>query len=395
MNEELKKLLDAIAEQGNQIKGFQTNIDTRFTGIDNRLKEMERMARPRRVSLPGVELEKDAFSFLRAINAIKTGNWKDAGFEREVFEQTEKRAMSAGTGTAGGYIVPSQYVAEIIELLMAETVVVQLGATVLNNLVGSPVEFPKQTGGATAYWVGENADITASDLTLGQLQLTPKAVAALVKLSNRLLKLSNPSAEAMVRRDIASAIALKLDLAALRGSGTANEPLGIANTPNILTLALGTNGGTFTLDSVTDMEGLLEDANALKGALGFAWHGKIKRILKKTKVAQYSGDTAGQWQMLPMSDEKLRDTLGYGFGVTSQIPTNLVKGTSGTVCSEVYFGNWRELIIGQWGGVEIMASNETSDAFQKNQTWVRIIQEVDIGVRHPESFALCSDAKTA
>ncbi|MFX0201282.1 MAG: phage major capsid protein [Candidatus Hodarchaeota archaeon] len=64
-----------------------------------------------------------------------------------------------------------------------------------------------------------------------------------------------------------------------------------------------------------------------------------------------------------------------------------VKGTSED-CSEVYFGNWEGLLIGQWGGIEILASQETSNAFQKNQTWIRVIQEVDCGLRHEESFCL-------
>ena len=53
----------------------------------------------------------------------------------------------------------------------------------------------------------------------------------------------------------------------------------------------------------------------------------------------------------------------------------------------MYFGNWEEVMIGQWGGLEILVSQETSDAFQKNQTWIRVLQEVDIGLRHPESSA--------
>ena len=111
------------------------------------------------------------------------------------------------------------------------------------------------------------------------------------------------------------------------------------------------------------------------------------------RIPQYSGDTGGQYVMLPMSDAQLRDHIGYDFRTSTKIPTNLTKGT-GTNLSEVYFGNWQELIIGQWTTMEFMASQETSDAFAKNQTWIRVISEVDIGLRHPESFCLCSDAKT-
>lgn len=387
------EVLKAVKDEVSNFKSFREALEEKMAKIESRIKFLEDLNSPRSVSLPGVELEKEKFSFVRAINAIRTGDWSEAGFEKEVFDNTRKKAMSAGTGSAGGYIVPTQYVAELIEMLYAESVVIGLGATVMDNLIGSPVEIPKQAGGATAYWVGENSDITASDLTFGQLVLTPKSVAALVKFSNRLLSLSNPSIEGIVRRDIAQTLALAVDLAALRGSGTSNQPIGIANTVGINTAVLGTNGGTFTFDTAQDMVTELEVDNALKGKLGFVTHPLIIKKLKKYKVPQYSGDTGGMPIVLPMTDQNLKDLLGYNFKTTTQIPTNLTKGTSND-CSEVYFGNWQELIIAVWGGLEIQASNETYDAFQKNQTWIRAIQDVDIGVRHPESFCLCNDAKT-
>ena len=390
----MKEIVEMIKNQTESIKGMSDRVDERLNAFDVRMAELEKVSKPRKVELAGLEDEKQSFSFLRAINAIRSGNWGGAGFEKEIFDNTRMRAMSAGTDSAGGYIVPTVFVNELIEMLRAESVVNALGATVLSGLTGSPVEIPKQTGGATAYWVAENADITASDLTLGQVSLTPKAVAAIVKLSNRLLNLSNPSAEAMVRRDVAQSLALAIDLAALRGTGSGSQPTGIANTSGINTVAIGTNGGNFTFDYAADMVDELAKDNAAKGKLGFAMHPTIAKKLKKTRIPQYSGDTGGEWIMLPMSDSNLADALGYGFKLTTQIPVNLTKGSSSD-CSEVYFGNWQELLIGEWGGLEIMASNETSDAFQKNQTWVRVIQEVDIAVRHAESFCLLNDARIA
>jgi HK97 family phage major capsid protein len=224
------KILDALKDakasiESNVNQRFDA-VDQRMDDVDTRLKEVERISAPGGVSLPGVTDEKEEFSFLKAINGIRTGDWSNAGFEKEIFDNT-KTVMTVGTDSQGGYIVPNEYIAQLIELLRAESVVMRAGATVLGNLTGSPVEFPRQEGGATAYWVGENEDITESNQTLGQIALTPKACSALVKLSNRLLSMSNPDAEAMVRRDIAQVIALKIDLAALAGVGTATEPRGI------------------------------------------------------------------------------------------------------------------------------------------------------------------------
>jgi len=391
------KIIAALAENKKVITQAVEQYQVKLSEIEKRLGFIESQFKPgerSKISIPGLkeEMEKKEFSVLKMIRGIRFGDWSDAGFEKEVLDAIAKD-MGTATGSAGGYLVPVQYIAELIEMLRAEAIVIQLGATVLDNLKGSPVEIPKQTGGATAYWVGENSAITPSDLTLGQVNLTPHQVGCLVKLSNRLLKLATPSAEAMVRRDIAQALALAIDYAALRGSGTSNEPTGIANTSNINTIAIGANGGDFLFEHIVEMEGKLEDANALRGRLGIAWHGKVKRKLKKMRIPQYSGDSGGQYVMLPMSDAQLRDHIGYDFRTSTQIPTNLTKG-SGSNLSEVYFGNWQELIIGQWTTMEFMASQETSDAFAKNQTWIRVISEVDIGLRHPESFCLCSDAKT-
>ncbi len=393
--EQIKKLLsehkDAVI--ASVAKDRETELKA-IEGLEARIKDMEAKILLRKVTIPGLEDEKQAFSFFKACHAIRTGNWEDAGFEKEVFAATRKKAMEMGTGSAGGYIVPTIYIAELIELLRAESVVASMGATILNDLQGSPVQIPRQSGGATAYWVGENIAITASDLTLEQLSLTPKKVGCLVKLSNTLLKLSNPSAEALVRRDIAVALALKIDLASLRGLGASYQPKGINLQTGLNTVAIGTNGGNITFDHLIDMEYELAADNALRGKLGFIFHPCIRRNLLKRKVAQYSGDTAGAYIVAPVTEQVFQNWLGYPYKTTTQIPINLTKA-DGTGLTEVYFGNWQELIIGQWGGMELMASQETSDAFEKDQTWVRILQEVDIAVRHGESFCLINDAKAS
>jgi len=99
------------------------------------------------------------------------------------------------------------------------------------------VRQPALTGSATAYWVAENGAITASTLTDAQKTLQPNEAAALVKASNQLLDLSNPSASSVIQEDITMKIAQLVDLAVLRGAGTSNEPRGVANTSSIRTVA--------------------------------------------------------------------------------------------------------------------------------------------------------------
>jgi HK97 family phage major capsid protein len=361
-------------------------------GLKARLEKVESQLKTRKwANLPGLEDEKDKFSLFRAIRAIRYNDWTGAEKEREVFKETRRRALGTGDDVAGGYLVPAQAIPELVEQLRAETVVIQMGATVISDLVGSPLMIPKQTTGATAYWITENAPITPSEQKFGQIQMTPKKCAAMVKLSNELLKMSNPAAEGIVRADLSQQLSLAVDLAALRGSGTENQPLGIANTENINTVSDA--GALSSLDPFIDMAYEVEVDNALRGKLGYIFHPGVRRALRKLRVPAWSGDTGGDYminlvaQALMSGDRAIQESLGYPFACTTQIPVTLGGGAA----TEVYFGNWADLLIAQWAGITLMASGEAGDSFLYDQVWIRAILGVDIALRHQESFCLWSD----
>jgi HK97 family phage major capsid protein len=231
---------------------------------------------------------------------------------------------------------------------------------------------------------------------VGDLKMVPKKVAALVKLSNELVRLSSPGAEAMVRQDLALAVGLASDMATLRGSGSENQPLGIANTPGINTVTLGADDGGLPdfVNPWPDMEYELSIDKALRGKLGFLFHPAIRRLLKKLRNPYFSGDTGGEYPMLPLTDAQLQAVIGYPFKTSTELPIDLVKGQA-INCTEIFFGNWAEVLIGQWMGFEILASNVAGTAFATDQTWVRIITMMDIALRHAESMCLCNSAKIA
>lgn len=401
-----------VAEQKNtSAKFIDLERDSKGMGdmvktLDGRIVEIEKYLLERKagvgVSLPGVNEGKQKFSFAKAMvgtyfqSVGQSHMWKDikGEFELEVLSQATKKALDTGTsGSGGGYVIPQEYVAEIIELLRAKTTVIQAGATVLEGLNGSPVRIPKQTGAGTVYWVGQNSTVTASDATFGEVQLTPKTMAMRTQFSNLLNILSNPAIETLIRNDFAKQAALELDRVALRGSGSSNQPTGIVNISGIGSYAIGTNGGDYTRQDALKHMGVVDDANALDGKLGFITNPKVRRVLMNERIAQYSGQTSGAYTMLPISLEQLKNMLGYDMFTSTQIPVNLTKGTSSD-CAEVYFGNWQELIIGMWGAMEILATNVGGNAWTQNAIEVRLVQNVDIQVRHKESFAVCADART-
>lgn len=395
------KLVSSGAEVASMTEAFKAfpELTEKYGNLEKRFADLESKSKTRKwASVPGLEMDADKFSLVRAINYIKEGKsldaWKNAPFEAEVFRQT--RAMSSGDDSAGGYLVPAEAMPEFIEMLRAETVCIKMGARVISGLKGAPVTFVKQTGGATAYWVGEGIAPTDSDLATGMIKMTPKKLMALTYINNELIRRSNPSAEALVRQDLAIVLGLAIDYAVLRGSGSENVPLGIANTPGINTVTLGTGSGAVPdfVNPWPDMRYQLSVDNALRGRLGFVFHPAIHNVLMKLRNPYFSGDTGGEYPILPLTDAQLQAVLGYPFAETTQLPINLVASGS-TNCSEIYFGNWLEVLIGEWLGFELMASNVAGTAFATDQTWVRIISEVDSALRHPESMCLCNTARIA
>ena len=390
MSEGYEKELADGKKYREEADGKMVSLESELSVAKNMIKTLEETIKKRSwQDMPGVNEGKEQFSLFKCVNAIVSGDWGNAPYEKDVVDETRKKALATSTDSAGGFLVPTQAIQDMIELLRAKTVVREIGATVMDGLTGIPVEIPKQTGGATTFWVGENTAISPSNLTFGQLAMNPHTVAALVKLSNRLVKLSIPAAEQIVRNDIATALGLRADLAALRGTGIDGEPLGVANTPGLATVDFNASASGYITnpgyEQFYDMEYQLAQANALEGNLGFLFHPTLRRALAKIRVDQGGGASTGQFLANPVTDPQLESYLGYPFRKTTQIPTNLDPSTVGT---EVYFGNWSDLIIAMWGGMEILASQETSDAFAKNQTWVRILMDMDIGIRHIESFVL-------
>lgn len=388
------------------IKDGIRDLVKRNDHVENRMDALEQYVRGKvggKVPFPSDESHK-GFSLGKVIAAqvLTREGVRDAwdrvggGFEKTIVEQATQKALDTGTsGSGGGFIVPSEYVADVIELLYAQACVVRAGATVLRDLKGSPVKLPKQTGSGSAYWIGQNASITESDASFGQIELTPKTLAMRTRFSRLLDLTSNPAAEQLIRNDFARTAALELDRVSLRGSGSSNQPLGIANTAGISSYAIGTNGGPLTVDDLYGMAGLIEDANAAGTRLALVTHPKAMRKLKKQRIAQFSGDSGGMYAFQPslLTDESLSKAIGVPCLSTTQLPVNLVKGSSSD-CTEVYFANWADLMIGVWGDLEILATNISGNAWTQNAIEVRLIANVDIAVRHAESFVLCNDART-
>lgn len=354
------------------------------------------------------EKERKQFSIVRAIHSLASGKGMSlAPFEKECSDAvaerfgkgtrgffvpfevlTEKRDLTKGSFTGGGALVDTQLlVGSFIDLLRKRMMVRKMGATILGGLVGD-IAIPRQSGGATAYWVGENVAPTESQQTVGQLGMTPKTVGAYTDISRKLSMQSSLDVEGFVRNDLATVIALALDLAAINGLGAAGEPLGILNTTGIGDVAGGANGLAPTWAHMVNLWKEVAIDNADFGTLGYLTNAaavaKLATTEKASSTAQYIVSD------LPNADG-FTAIAGMRCGVSNQVPSNLAKG-SGTDLSAIIFGNWADLIIAEWGALDVLVDPYTGGA--AGTTRIRLLQDVDVAIRHAESFSAMKDAIT-
>lgn len=295
--------------------------------------------------------------------------------------QPETRVLTTTTpaGGPGSNLIAADYRPEqFIDRLRAANVVRRLGARVLGGLTGGNLVLPALSKSVVAGWTAENAPFPVSDPEFAGVTLTPKHLGVITELSRNMLQQTSPDAEQLVRDDQAKVLAEGLDLAAIAGTGTGNQPRGILNTPGIGSVAMGTNGGALTYDAVADLIGAVEDANATGGNMAFVGNSKVRRAVGKLK------DTAGN----PLGLATVFQNLPTAF--TGSAPSTLTKGT-GTNLSALIYGNWSDLVIAFWSELDVLVNPYAEGPYSRGNVMVRTALTCDIGVRHPESFAAIRD----
>jgi hypothetical protein len=138
-----------------------------------------------------------------------------------------------------------------------------------------------------------------------------------------------------------------------------------------------------------DLEAAVANANADVGNLGFLTNSKARGKLRKT---QEFASTNGKAVWTSGRERGIGEVLGYDAVVTNTVPSNLVKGSSGAVCSAEIFGNWSELLLGMWGGLDVMLDPYTGSTSGTKR--VVALQDLDVAVRHVASFAAIKDMLT-
>jgi HK97 family phage major capsid protein len=175
-----------------------------------------------------------------------------------------RKALGTVSDTAAGVLIGYPTLGELIDLQRNMEVFARAGARDVTLPPNAMIDYPKLTGGATAYWVGEAATITESEETTGSLKLVGKKLGVLVKINNELFRYAGPSTEGMIRQDMAMVAALRADLAMLQGTG-GTQIKGLITYPTSSSWTAGTDN--MLAYTVTSNKLQPEDINKMVGVL--------------------------------------------------------------------------------------------------------------------------------
>lgn len=330
------------------------------------------------------------FSLVKAIRALANPNDQRAQRDAEFEFECSRNASEMYGRTAQGIMLPAEVLrnwkqrdlnssdesdlfsddyraGDFIDVLRNASSVMQAGATMLTGLSGD-VAIPKKLTSANASWIAvEGGDASESEMTVGSIRLTPKTLGAFTDVTRQLLIQSSLDVENLIRDDLVQALGLAIDKAGLEGTGSNGQPTGILNTTGVnqVTNFAGANP---TFAEVVGLETAIAEDNALAGNLAYilpaGMYGALKTTEKASGTAQFVAD--GQ------------SINGYRSIVSNQ-------ATAGNM----YFGNFQDLLIGMFGGLDITVDPYTNS--KSGTIRVVALQSVDMAVRHAQSFAFGND----
>jgi HK97 family phage major capsid protein len=403
---EALEALIATAEKENRdfTEEEQTSFDLLKKEIDeldakvDRAKEIDaekaRIAASKRSTPRKSEAEKVAerFSLVSLIRSLKNGS-SLKGAEAEIVQEAQRMANEAGLQTVGtplpagllraisiggnGGNWVEETAGAFIDALRDTSVMGTLGANFIGGLQGNL--FLPRLVGAVAAWEGETDANADAGQDTEKVPMTPKRLGASALVSNLFLKQSSVSAEQLLSNDILRAIALGVDYAAINGSGAGNEPEGIINASGVDVVPIGATGGAVTHDHLLLMEQGVASANAEMGRLAFLTNPAVRRSLKKLKIDAGSGTMAWEGNQV----------MGYDAYVSNGVPNDLTKST-GTGLSAAIYGNFADVVIGQWGNTIDLVVDPYS---KKTTAQLEIAANgyFDVALRHDESFSVIKD----
>ncbi len=304
----------------------------------------------------------------------------------------EGRDMTAtGTttvaGDQGGQLIMTT-IGRFYEALYNRIILRSLGATFMPGLTGN-LALPRFVDNGDPSWKSENAAADELNPTITTTTLSPKRLPTFIEISNQLLAQSDINIDATVKSYLINKLSSLFDKMGIQGSGTGNQPRGILNTTGIgAVYAGGAPASNTNADGAApvwaDIVNLFKETaidNADFGRLAYLTNPIVTAKLQTTEKAS---NTA-----VFVMPEGAKTLNGYACGVTNNVPANLTKGASNGKLSSLIFGNFQDLWMGTWGGIDLLVNPYSKDT--EGETRINAALYGDCAVARPESFAAIKD----
>ncbi|PYG32412.1 phage major capsid protein [Pelagimonas varians] len=275
------------------------------------------------------------------------------------------RSQNTGTPAQGGVLVAQDYRGgSFIEMLRNRMALSGRGVRILQGLKGN-VDIPKQTGTGTFYWIGEDEDVADTEANFGLVSMTPHSAGMAIPMTRRMVQQGSPDIEALVRDDLLRGLAIGLDKTALVGHASPDAPEGLRDKLFANATDWADSAAFPSFAEIVAMETAVAAGNADVGDLAYIYSPHTSGYLKTTpKFA--GGETA---------IEERGVVNGYERVTTNQMATG-----------ESIFGNWSDLIIGMWSGLDLRV--DTASKAASDGKVLRVFTDIDTACRNTASFKM-------
>ncbi len=311
------------------------------------------------------------------------------------------KAMNEGTGSAGGFVVPQEWAAEVFRVVEDFGIVPKLATKF--PMSSATLNVPRLSASVSVYWPGEGAVGTSAQPTFEQVVLSAKTLVGITPMSNELLADANVGVVNLLTTLFAESIAGELDNQGLAGSGAPFT--GILSDAGVTVYQPAAGNSTFTLCSTpTNARTLISKIKpwALQGAV-FVMHRSVWALFQTvapTNSPYYlstfnpvlTGNTAANGtQAFPLA--VAGSLWGYPVLLSDKMPSSTAISTK-----YVIFGNLAHIFMGTRQDLAVAISQEaTVDAvnlFAANMSAVRVTTRVAIAVGLPTAFAVLETSAT-
>lgn len=322
---------------------------------------------------------------LKALGVAKMTGQKPSAVAKGWGYERVSKALLQGDFDAGGSLVHEQFSSEIIELLRNAAVIRRAGARQI-PMPGGNLTIGRQGAAATAYYGQENTATTPSQPSTEEIKLSEKKLTALVPVSNDLIRNASVGAEEMVRDDLVNVIALREDLAFLRGTGASSEPQGLRykiHADHVYAETTATDGAPTLVEAKAEFNKAVQKLKTANiKMVRPAW---IMAARTEAAILDITGPGGEGTNSLEREMLEKGTIRGFPYYVTEQVPTNLVDTES-----ELYFIDLNEVVIGDSMALELAvfpdghysSAGSVLSGISNDFTVIRAISKHDITMRH-------------